>query len=147
LASADPALAAELSAGDQAAAAWESALAGIEAALDATELWLNGLDGIGGDGIDGDGRDGAADAGAGVGQMPLGAGVPAAPTTPWTLPKGLPALPADQAGRVLGLLERQRDLADRVTEARQAVGGQLEAVRQVLATKAPAPGIYLDTKG
>ena len=147
MASADPHLAREQSVSkqsvaDQAAAAWESALAGIEANLDATEGWLDGLAGR-----DGETHDGAAHAGAGVGQVPPGAGRPAAAAPLWTRPEGLPALPEDQADRVRRLLERQREIVRRAADARQAVGGQLEAVRQVLATKAPAPGIYLDTKG
>ena len=146
MASADPGLTAELTA-EQSAAAWDAALAGIEANLDATELWLDGLDGHDGAGHDGAGHDGAADAGAGVGQVPPGAGWPAAAAPLWTRPEGLPALPEDQADRVRRLLERQREIVRRAADARQAVGGQLEAVRQVLATKAPAPGIYLDTKG
>lgn len=144
MASAEPALAAEQSAGDESASAWEAALAGIEADLDATELWLNGLNGL--DAFDAPNRpDAAADASAGVGQVPLDAAGPAAPY--WTRPQGLPPVPADQMDRVRRLMERQQALAGRMAEARQAVGGQLEAVRQVLATKAPAPGIYLDTKG
>jgi hypothetical protein len=119
----------------QSAADWNVALARIEANLDATELWLDGLEGH-----DGAGNDG-------VGQVPPGAGWPGSAAPLWTRPEGLPALPEDQADRVRRLLERQRELVRRAADARQAVGGQLEAVRQVLATKAPAPGIYLDTKG
>jgi hypothetical protein len=141
LASADPELTLELTAdlpdAAQSAAGWDAALARIEANLDATELWLDGLER----------PDGEGNTGAGVGQVPPAAGIPTAAASLWIRPDGLPALPKDQAERVGGLLERQLELVHRVADARTAVGGQLEAVRQVLATRAPAPGIYLDTKG
>ncbi|GAA3672956.1 hypothetical protein GCM10023081_09150 [Arthrobacter ginkgonis] len=109
-------------------AAWDSALTELEERLAATEAWLRE-------------HDGAADHDV---PSALAAALPAAG---WTPPSGLGPVPAALGDRLVALHSRHRDATERLARTRTGVGEALAAARTVLATKAPAPGIYLDLEG
>lgn len=105
-------------------AAWAAVLAELEEQVGSTEGWLREYD-----------------AGAGI---PDPAALPAAG---WTPPSGLGPVPAELAGRLLAVQARHRDATERLARTRAGVAGALAAARTALATKDPAPGIYLDQEG
>ncbi|GER21638.1 hypothetical protein NCCP1664_01350 [Zafaria cholistanensis] len=105
-------------------AAWAAVLAELEEQVDSAEGWLRAYDG--GTGI----PDSAALPGAG-----------------WTPPSGLGPVPSELAGRLLAVQARHRDATERLARTRTGVAGALAAARAALATKDPAPGIYLDQEG